>query len=75
MTVLHKIKMPYMRVQVCTSILGNAMPGPEFQQTRTLIDEQITLYVNYVGACERIYKTPIPIAFTVKLSKLLVESH
>ena len=55
-------------LQICTSIVGNAMPGPEFQQARTHIDEQIVLYVNYVGACERIYKTPIPIAFTVSFS-------
>ena len=52
-------------LQICTSIIGSAMAGPEFQQARTHIDEQIVLYVNYVGACERIYKTPIPIAFTV----------
>ena len=54
-------------LQTCTSVVGNAMPGPEFQQARLWIDEQIALYVNYVGACERIYKTPIPIAFTVRL--------
>lgn len=47
------------------------MPGQEYQQTRSWIDEQIMLYVNYVGACERIYKTPIPIAFTVSLTFLL----
>ena len=41
------------------------MPGIEFAQTRSTVDEQLALYTNYVGACERIYRTPIPIAFTV----------
>ena len=61
-------------MQICTSIIGNAMPGPDFQQARTHIDEQIVLYVNYVGACERIYKTPIPIAFTVSTPKLQIHT-
>ena len=60
-------------MQVCTSILGCAMPGQEFKQTRTWVDEQIMLYVNYVGACERIYKTPIPIAFTVSFVQLFCQ--
>ena len=52
-------------VQVVSSIIGRAMPGDSFQQTRAWADEQIMLYVDYVGACERISKTPIPLAYTV----------
>ena len=29
-----------------------------------MMEEQVTLYVNMAGACERIYKTPIPPAYT-----------
>lgn len=49
-----------------SSIIGRALVGDEFKQTRVWIDEQLTLYVNYVGACERIFKTAIPVAFTVR---------
>ena len=52
-------------MQVVSSIMGRAMPGDSFQQTRVWADEQVMLYVNYVGACERISKTPIPLAYTV----------
>ena len=55
-------------MQVVSSIIGRAMPGDTFQQTRVWADEQVMLYVNYVGACERISKTPIPLAYTVRRS-------
>ena len=50
---------------MASSIMGAAMPGHEFDQTRAHIDDQLVLYVNCVGACERIYKSPVPHAFSV----------
>lgn len=52
-------------LQVCASIVGNALPGPEHKVTRSWIDNEIMKYIDIVGGCERIYKTAIPVAFTV----------
>ena len=57
-------------LQMASAVVGKAMPGPETQQVRVYIDEQIQLYVNCVGACERIYKTPVPFAFTVSSPRI-----
>ena len=39
---------------------------------RSQIEAEVSLYVNMAGACERIYKTPIPAAYTRHTSRFLM---
>ena len=36
------------------------------------LEDQVTLFVNMAGACERIYKTPIPSPYTRHTSRFLM---
>ncbi|GAX75090.1 hypothetical protein CEUSTIGMA_g2534.t1 [Chlamydomonas eustigma] len=41
-------------------------------QQQTFLEDQVSLYVNMAGACERIYRTPIPAAYTRHTSRFLM---
>lgn len=57
-------------LQLASSIVGKVMAERGFEIERNRMDEEILQYVNLVGACERIYKTPNPHAFNVSFSTI-----
>jgi predicted membrane chloride channel (bestrophin family) len=52
---------PHGGCQILTEILRQVSLSPE---ARLAVDDNILLYVNLVGACERINRTAIPQAYT-----------
>ena len=46
------------------------LPPPFPSQAQ--LEDQVTLFVNMAGACERIYKTPIPSPYTRHTSRFLM---
>lgn len=63
---MHK---PNRAVQVLSLTVMQANVPPI---QRAALDEQLTTFVNTVGACERIQKTPIPLPYTRHTSRFLV---
>ena len=51
---------------VLSSIIARAVPD---QQLRAAMDEQVAIYINDAGACERILKTCLPMCYTRHLSR------
>lgn len=52
---------PTMAASMLTQVVASAQLPAMLQLA---VDEQVAQYVNAVGACERLLKQPIPVAYT-----------
>ena len=61
-----------MHAQVLTGLVKRAVLDA---QQRAAMDEQIAIYVNGAGACERLLRTCIPMCYTRHLSRVYTPHH
>ncbi len=67
--VLQSVHAPNLAMQAMAEIIARARLNAA---QRFRIDENLTAFEDYVGACERILRTPIPVSYTRHTSRFLV---
>lgn len=68
----HVQNRPIYILQVLSAVISQC-EVPEFE--RVQMDTNLTQFHDNVGACERIFKTPIPVAYTRLTSRMLILWH
>lgn len=66
--VLNSVHAPNLAMQAMAEITARARLNAA---QRFRIDENLTAFEDYVGACERILRTPIPVSYTRHTSRFL----